>query len=117
MSLLSSQMETFCYISKTRTEDGEGGYNIAWTDGEEFTANARLDSSSQATTAEVHSDNQTYTITTRKAVTLKYHDVIKRLSDSKIFRVTSDGYDDRTPPTAGLNMRQVRAEEYTTEGE
>jgi hypothetical protein len=43
---------------------------------------------------------------------LQYHDVFRRLSDGKIFRVTSDGDDKFTPDTATLNMRQVTAEEW-----
>ena len=53
-----------------------------------------------------------YTVTTKKAINLQYHDVFKRLTDSKIFRVTSDGDDKHTPKSAGLNMRQVSAEEW-----
>jgi hypothetical protein len=44
---------------------------------------------------------------------LQYHDIFKRKSDNKIFRVTSDGDDKHTPPSATLDMRQVSAEEYT----
>jgi hypothetical protein len=51
-------------------------------------------------------------VTTRKTKLLEYHDVFRRESDSKIFRVTSDGDDKHTPESAGLNMRQVTAEEF-----
>ena len=44
---------------------------------------------------------------------LYYHDVIKRLSDGKIFRITSDGDDKATPKSASLNMRSVSAEEWS----
>jgi hypothetical protein len=53
-----------------------------------------------------------YTIITEKNINLQYHDVVKRLRDEKIFRVTSDGDDKRTPASAGLNMRNVSAEEW-----
>ena len=53
-----------------------------------------------------------YTITTDKSVKLEYHDVLKRLSDGKIFRVTSDGDDKVTPPSASFQFSQVTAEEY-----
>ena len=53
-----------------------------------------------------------YTVTTTKALNLQYHDVFRRVEDSKIFRVTSDGDDKKTPPSAGLDMRQVTAEEW-----
>ena len=54
-----------------------------------------------------------YTVTTAKNVNLQFHDVFKRLSDGKVFRVKTDGDDKKTPKSAGLNMRQVRAEEWT----
>ena len=44
---------------------------------------------------------------------LQARDIFKRLEDNKIFRVTSDGDDNKTPAGARLNMRQVTAEEYT----
>ena len=53
-----------------------------------------------------------YTVTTQKNVTLEYHDVFRRATDGKIFRVTSDGDDKFTPASASLNMRQVTAEEW-----
>ena len=53
-----------------------------------------------------------YTITTKKAVTLQYHDIVKRVSDGKVFRVTSDGDDQKTPASATLDMRNVTAEEF-----
>jgi hypothetical protein len=42
--------------------------------------------------------------------------VFRRESDGKIFRVTSDGDDKKTPPSAGLDMRQVTAEEFVPAG-
>ena len=54
-----------------------------------------------------------YTVTTRKNMTLEYHDVFRRIRDGKIFRVTSDGDDKHTPASANLNMRQVTAEEWS----
>ena len=113
MSLLDDSMETFCFIDKTRIPDGEGGYHTEWTESAEFTANARYDSSLQAKIAEAQGVTSLYTITTRKDVVLEFHDVCKRKSDGKIFRVTSDGVDNKTPSSAGLNMRQVSAEEYS----
>lgn len=112
MSLLESAMEAFCFIDKSRRPDGEGGYTVEWAEGAEFQANARFDSSMQARIAEKQGVTSLYTITTRKDISLEYHEVIKRLSDGKIFRVTSDGDDNKTPEAATLNMRQVNAEEF-----
>ncbi len=112
MSLLDHAFETFAFIDKRRQPDGEGGYIVEWLEGAEIQANARYDSSMQARRAEIEGVTSLYTITTRKDITLEYHDIIKRLSDGKIFRITSDGSDNKTPVSATLNMRQVTAEEW-----
>ena len=49
---------------------------------------------------------------TLKSMDLQYHDVFRRISDGKIFRVTSDGDDKYTPQRSSLNMRVVTAEEW-----
>lgn len=112
MSLLDNAFEKFCFIDKSRKPDGEGGFTVEWAEGAEFNAAARFDNSMQARVAEKQGVTSLYTITTRKAVTLEYHDVIKRLEDGKIFRITSDGDDNKTPKVANLDMRQVSAEEW-----
>lgn len=112
MSLLSEAMEK-CIMLDRRTEaDGYGGYTTSWVEGAEFTAAIVLDTSMEARTAEQAGVTALYTVTTQKAMNLQYHDVFKRLRDSKIFRVKSDGDDKHTPASAGLNMRQVEAEEW-----
>lgn len=116
MSLLDSAMETFVMMDRTTQPDGYGGFISVWSDGAEFQAAAVYDTSIEARVAAVQGVTSLYTITTSKAVELDYHDVIKRLSDGKIFRVTSDSKDKKTPPSASLNMRQVTAEQFTLPG-
>lgn len=112
MSLLSAT-ETDCQLyTRTITEDGYGGYTTAWTPGVTFKANIRLDNSMQARIGEKQGVTALYTVMTSKALNLQYHDVIKRLSDGKFFRITSDGDDKKTPKTATLDIRSVSAEEW-----
>lgn len=112
MSLLDNAFETFNFIDKLRRPDGEGGYVTTYSEGAEFKANARLDTSMQAKIAENQGVTSLYTITTRKSIVLEYHDIIKRKKDGKVFRITSDGEDNKTPDSASLDMRQVAAEEW-----
>lgn len=112
MSLLDEQMENCIMIDKISTPDGYGGSNTVWVDGAPFNAAFSFDNSLQARVAESQGVSNVYTIVTRKNVNLQYHDVLKRLSDGKIFRVTSDGDDKKTPASATLNMRVVTAEEW-----
>lgn len=112
MSLLDEYFEPFAMIDRTTVEDGYGGYISTYTEGAKFQAAATFNNSTDARIAAVQGAVDRYKITTRKAINLQYHDVIKRLSDNKIFRVTTDGDDVKTPPSASLNMRQVDAEEW-----
>jgi hypothetical protein len=66
----------------------------------------------EAKIAEKQGVTAVYTITTGRGINLQYHDVLKRVRDSKIFGVTSDGEDMYTPNSATLDMRQVSAESY-----
>lgn len=113
MSLLDNEMTACVMLDKTTSTDGYGGYISTWTEGAEFKSAIVLNNSIQARVAEQQGVTALYTVTTVKALNLQYHDVFKRLEDGKIFRVTSDGDDLRTPKGAGLNMRQVSAEEWS----
>lgn len=116
MSLLSSAFETFTVQNKTASPDGYGGIITTWSDGAPIQATATFDTSMGARTADKQGVTSLYTITTKKNIKLEYHDVIKRKSDGKIFRITSDGDDKYTPESASLDMRQVTAEEFLING-
>lgn len=113
MSLLDEMKTTVCFLEKTRVPDGEGGFKTTWAEGAKFPAAVTLDTSIEARVAEKQGVTSVYTVTTEKSVVLEYHDVLKRLYDGKIFRITSDGDDKATPAGASLNMRQVTAEEWS----
>lgn len=112
MSLLDNAYQEMVMLEKDRTPDGEGGFITAWREGAAFMAAITFDTSMQARVAEKQGVTSLYTVTTKRAAMLEYHDVFKRKSDGKVFRVTSDGDDKATPDSADLNMRQVTAEEW-----
>lgn len=112
MSLLSEAMENCIMLDRQTVADGYGGYTSSWVEGAEFQAAIVLDTSMEARAAEQQGVTALYTVTTRKPMNLQYHDIFKRLRDSKIFRVKSDGDDKHTPMSASLDMRQVEAEEW-----
>lgn len=113
MSLLDEFMEKCIMLDKTTQADGLGGYTTTWKDGAEFSAAITLDTSIEARVADKQGVKSLYTVTTDKVLNLQYHDVFRRESDGKVFRVTSDGDDKHTPASAMLNMRQVTAEEWS----
>ena len=112
MSLLSQAMEDVVMLEKKRIPDGEGGFTTDWADGVQFKAAISFDSSMEARTAEKQGVTSLYTITTPKNANLQYHDVLRRVRDGKVFRVTSDGDDKITPPSASFQFAQVTAEEF-----
>lgn len=112
-SLLSEAMEECLMLDKITSSDGYGGTKQTYISGATFYSAIVFDTSIQARVADKQGVTSLYTVTTSKNISLEYHDVFKRVRDGKVFRVTSDGDDKYTPASAGLNMRQVTAEEFT----
>lgn len=115
MSLLKNAYEPVCLMEKRRTPDGEGGFITNWVESVGFDAAIVFDSSLQGRVAEQQGVKSLYTVTTNKGARLEYHDVIKRIRDGKIFRITSDGDDKQTPKSATFQFLQVTAEEWRLE--
>lgn len=112
MSLLDNAYEDFTVINKTIIDDGYGGVTTAWVDGATIKGAIVFDSSAQMKVAQAMGVTSAYTFTVKKDVALDYHTVIRRESDKKIFRLTSNSDDRKTPEEAALNMRQYSAEEW-----
>lgn len=112
MSLLSEAMEDFRFIDKSHTPDGEGGYTVTWAEGAAFRAAIRLDNSIQAKRAQAEGVRDVYTIITDKSITLWNNDVLQRVETGEYYRITANGRDNKTPISAGLNMRAVSAERW-----
>lgn len=112
MSLLDEAMEECIIIDERTTPDGYGGFRTEYVEGADFYAAIVFDTSMQARAAEQNGVTSMYTVTTRKSINLPWHKIFKRKSDGKIFRITSDGTDKKTPESASLDMRQYTAEEW-----
>jgi head-tail adaptor len=95
-----------------RTPDGSGGNDTEWTEGKTFKAAVVRDNSTEAKKADAAGTVETYTVTVSRAVDLKYHDVFKRLSDGKTFRITSDNAEKKTPGCSALDIAQSTAEAW-----
>lgn len=115
MSLLNQAMTDVVLMDKRREPDGEGGFITDWIESVVFQAAITFDTSMESRIAEKQGVSSRYTVTTNKSAKLDYHDIIKRLSDGKIFRITSDGDDKQTPKSASFQFLQVTAEEWVLE--
>lgn len=112
MSLLENAYEDFTVMNKSIVDDGYGGTTVVWSDGATIKGAMVYDSSTQMKVAQAMGVTSAYTLTVQKNVELDYHTVIRRESDKKIFRLTSNSDDKKTPEEAALNMRQYSAEEW-----
>lgn len=112
MSLMDDFQSTCALMEKRREIDGEGGFIDEWVEGVNFSASITYDTSIEARVAERDGVTSLYTVTVGKNTKLDYHDVFKRLSDGKVFRVTSDSADKQTPARATFQIAQFTAEEW-----
>ncbi len=113
MNLMDDFKAKCVLLEKRREPDGAGGFLTDWYEGARFEAAISFNNSLEARTAEKEGVSSLYTVTTDKNAKLEYHDVFRRLSDGKIFRVTSDGEDVVTPARASFQFSQVNAEEWS----
>lgn len=112
MSLLDNAYEDFTVLNKSIIDDGYGGVETEWTDGATIKGVMVFNNSTQMQIAREMGATSSYTFTIRKSIALDFHTVLRRESDGKIFRLTSDSDDKKTPDDAGLDMRQYSAEEW-----
>lgn len=112
MSLIDCMMVPCVFMVPERTPDGSGGYTTKWAEGEPFKAAIVRDTSTEARIAEAAGTVDMYTVTVSRSVHLAYHAVIKRLSDGKVFRITSDNADVKTPVCTALDIAQSTAEAW-----
>ena len=112
MSLLTQAMEDVVMLEKKRIPDGEGGFTTDWADGVQFKAAITFNSSLEAKVAEKQGVTSLYSVICPINAKLEYHDVIRRLRDGKIFRITSDSDDEITPDSATFQFAKVSAEEW-----
>lgn len=124
MNILQQNFEPFEILSAARTDDHQGGRHAAWTVSDTFDGVAVLQQSAHGAAvdqtvqhANAHMAEPKYTVLTRRSVLLPFHTVIRRVSDSRIFRITSDGTDAQTPKGAFLDLRMFAAEQWRLAGE
>lgn len=110
--LIDCMMVPCVFVEQKQTPDGSGGYRTTWEDGEPFKAAIIRDNSTEARIAESAGTVEAYTVTVSRSVHLAYHVVIKRLSDGKTFRITSDNAEKKTPICTALDIAQSTAEAW-----
>ena len=112
MSLIDAYRETCVPVTVTRTEDGQGGYTTAFTDGEPFDASFAYENAPEVIVAEKQGVNRAYKMYVDKAMDLPYHAIIRRESDGQLFRVKNPGEGRHTPAFSALNLRLIEVEKW-----
>ena len=110
--LIDCMMTDCVFMEKKQEPDGSGGQKTTWEDGEPLRAAIIRDTSTEARIAEAAGAEEAYTVSVSRSVRLEYHAVIKRLSDGKTFRITSDNAGKRTPVCTALDIAQSTAEAW-----
>lgn len=111
MSLLENAMERCVYVNAAIVSDRRGSTITTYTDGAEFMAAFELQNSLNEAVAMAQGVKGIFRVTVARSVRLEFHQIFRRLSDGKVFRVESKD-DANTPETATINMRVVRADEW-----
>lgn len=113
MSLVTEAMRPCVRYTQSQIPDGEGGDVTRWVPhGDQFMAAIVIEEQVEAEVASQQKVKSLYTVTVPTNVNLPYHEIFKRLTDGKMFRMISDNDDKITPARATFQFRQGRAEEW-----
>ena len=113
MSNLLYQIMTPCKImNHVRTDDPLGGYTETWQEGATFDASITKNGSTEVTIAERQGISEIFSVVTKRSFLLNHHDVIKRMSDGAIFRLTSNSKDLEAHPASTIQIALATAERW-----
>ena len=107
---LSDFLKPFAMQNWISEPDGLGGIIWHWEDGAPFDGGLVLDSSTEMKIAHQNGTRNVYTLTTYATVQFEPGDMVKRLSDGALFRITSHSPDKIAPATAGIQTAEVTCE-------
>lgn len=105
--------DEFAFYDLQHFSDGALGFYEEWVESDIHFNGAFIHNTTiQAQIAEAERSASTYELYLPKGVVTRFPQVIKRLRDGQLFRITSDSADQETPPSAGLQMARVNAEKW-----
>ena len=108
--LFEEAMEACVLLMEKHTPDGSGGTVTAWEDGASFRAAVVLDTSAGIVAGDMARAQNVYSVYVDPADALSYHAVFRRVSDGRVFRVSSDGK--TAPARASFRLSVCTAEEW-----
>lgn len=99
-------------LTKVRTDDPTGGYNLSWRESSPFNAAWEFISAPEVTVAEQQGVSRVYRIYVPRTLDLDYHEVFRRTDTGDTYRVTNPGLDRKTPLTSQLDLRLIEVEKW-----
>lgn len=112
MNLIESMMEDCVFLNKVKVDDPVGGYKDDYQSGITFKAAVIKTNTTETQIAEKSGMSEIFNIVTDKSMVLEFHDVIRRVSDGEIFRVTSRAVDSQAPAASTVQIAKVTAERW-----
>lgn len=111
MMAVEDFFEAFIVMDYVSRPDGQGGIEYVHQEGAEFRGGIHANSTTEAEIAYRSGTKTIYTITTLTGVELEQNDVVKRLRDGRLYRITGNAIDNTAPDMAqAARIRQVSAE-------
>lgn len=110
---LVEKMKTECIrLAQTSEADGAGGHRTTWTEEGRFNASIVEKSHTEPENGEKKRAKAFYDVFIPREEDIRYHDVFRRVSDGRVFRVTSNPDDKKTPLMSHMSFAIVSAEEW-----
>lgn len=112
MSLLKTMMSPFVLMVEVPVDDPGGGYMSQWVAGASFNAFIRKEDTPEITVGTKTEVKERLVIVVPKGTPLKYHSVVKRVSDEEVYRLISTLQDYQTPAQATAQIARADCERW-----
>lgn len=113
MSLLEEYSTEYTILLVEESDDEYGSTVTKYVDGMTFIGQLAFKSDSIMSVSEALGLMTNYRLIIPKGVKLEFHDIVKRNSDGKVFRVKSNSANVYTPSSSGLDLSYVELEEWS----
>lgn len=112
MSLMDEFRAECVRMVPTTEKDGAGGSETTYSEGATFYPAIVEKTQTEPENGEKKRAKRFYEVYAERDTELRYHDVFRRVSDGRVFRVTSNPDDKRTPASAAFSFSIFSAEEW-----
>lgn len=108
--IIDALAEPVVKLDEVSVSDGEGGFTTEYREGAPFTATITPDATITTAIAQKDSERKAYKVSTPQNAKLKKGDIIKRIEDGVVFRITQSS--DETAKISTIRFNLCKAEEW-----